>query len=397
MQFFLATIVEASSNLRISPLRTSLALIGIAIGCGAVVAILQIGFIAERQILKDLEQAGLNLIVAGPSYRLEGDQGGSTPPLPSSEEVEALLKGLPSIRHVALIKEHGQEVHIQGESVYIQILAVTPSIEDVIKLQLQGGSFNALAMGAAPIGIVGADVVSSLTRPIKLAVGDHIRLGFDGYEVGGLLAPTDYNGMIGLDLGRSLLIPEQSIKRLTQEIQNWRLIIEAAPNAVKTEIEDKVKEIFRHDYGMEIEVQHAETIIAARQSQQRSLTLLLTALGGVALIVGTVGVANVMLAAVAERRKEIGLRMAIGAGPGDIKLLFLIEAILLCCFGGLFGTIVGIIGSNFYARVSITDFTISYGVLAAALIVSTLTGLISGYYPARQSSLLDPVEALQSD
>lgn len=397
MRILLATAMEALSNLRIAPLRSCLALIGIAIGCAAVVAILQIGFIAERQILKDLEQAGLNLIVAGPSFESEGMEDGPTQPPASAAEVEARLQRLPTIRYAALVKEHGQEVHIQGESTYIQIIGVTPSFLDITRLDLAGGSFDALAMGAAPIGVLGSDVTSELKRPTTLQVGDHIRLGFDGYKLGGLLAPVAYNSVINLDMGRSLLIPEKSMERLTQEIGTWRLIIETAPNGDKAEIEEQVRGIFRHDHGIALDVQHAETLIVAQQAQQRNLTLLLTALGGVALIVGTVGVANVMLASVAERRKEIGLRMAIGAGPRDIKSLFLIEAILLCCLGGLLGTAIGIIGSNIYASVSLADILISFEVLAAALIVSTFSGLTAGYFPARQSSLLDPVEALQSE
>jgi len=195
----------------------------------------------------------------------------------------------------------------------------------------------------------------------------------------------------------ALLIPEQSLQRLTQEVSSWRMVIDAAPGAPKGEIEQTVKAIFQSDYGIKINIQSAETLVAAKQGQQRNLTLLLTALGGVALLVGTVGVANVMLAAVAERRKEIGLRMAIGASPGDVSALFLMEAVVLCCFGGLIGTVIGVIGSNLYASVSLADMSISYAVLCAALIMSTLTGVVAGYYPARQSSKLDPVEALQGE
>jgi len=397
MTFLQTTIIEAISNLRTAPLRTSLALMGIAIGCAAVVAILQIGFIAERQILKDLEEAGLNLMVASPSFEMESAQDGPTPTLASSAEVEAKLKSLPGIQHAALIKEHGQEIHIQGESTYIQIIGVTPAFLDVTKLSLLDGSFDALHHEAAPIGILGPEVTRELVRPISLDVGDYIRLGFDGYRVAGLLAPTVYSGMIGLDVGRALLVPEKSLQRLTQSVSSWRLVIDAAPDVPKGEIEQTVKAIFQSDYGIEIDIQSAETLVAAKQGQQRNLTLLLTALGSVALLVGTVGVANVMLAAVAERRKEIGLRMAIGASPGDVSALFLMEAVVLCCFGGLIGTVIGVIGSNLYASVSLADMSISYAVLGAALIMSTLTGIVAGYYPARQSSKLDPVEALQSE
>lgn len=397
MSFLHAMVIEAIGNLRITPLRTSLALMGVAIGCAAVVAIVQIGLIAERQILEQLENAGLNLVIVTPNLEngvVEGPADGR-PFRPA--EIEDSLRRLPSIRHAAMTISHSQGIYIRGETAFTNILGVTPSLLDVVDLQLEQGSFDALKMARAPVGIIGSQFPSDIDEPVTIEVGDRLRVGVDGYMITGVLAPIDYNSMIGIDFDNTLLIPNLSLNRLVEGALQWSLIIKTQPDAPKRDVEETVRTLFRDNYGLDVEFEHAETLIAAKQAQQRSLTLLLTALGAVSLIVGMVGVTNVMLASVAERRKEIGLRMAIGASPGDIKALFLIEAVVLCILGGLAGTLIGVIGSNLYASVSLADITVSYEVLAAALVMSTLTGLLAGYYPARQSSLLDPIEALQSE
>lgn len=396
MSFFAATVHAALSSLRVAPLRTALALIGIAIGCAAVVTILQIGLIAERKILESLEEAGINLMTVAPAFSSQEQAEPEGAPA-SARELETSLDALPGIRKAAFVVNHADEVDFRGEPVFMEILEVTPAFIEVTKPGLEEGTFDILSMTGAPVGIVGSEVTSFMADPIDLGLGDTLRLGQDGYRIGGRLGDVAYTPMISYDLGESLLVPEGSLKRLTAETSSWRVIIEAMPAMSKDLITQNVKALFARDYRLDVDVQHAETIVEAGRSQRRNLTLLLAALGSVALVVGSVGVANVMLASVSERRGEIGLRMAIGASPSEIQLLFLVEAVLLCLIGGMVGAVLGIAGSAIYARLSIADLSLSYGVLAMALGLSTLAGLISGYYPARHSSRLDPVKALQSE
>ena len=120
----------------------------------------------------------------------------------------------------------------------------------------------------------------------------------------------------------------------------------------------------------------------------------MASLGGISLFVGSIGIANVMLASVAERRSEIGLRMALGASPQAIMLLFLLEAIVLCLIGGLLGVVLGLTVSMIYANIASTEMIISLEFISLALAVSIAGGLISGFFPARGSARMDPVEAL---
>lgn len=396
MPFFAATVHAALSSLRVAPLRTALALIGIAIGCAAVVTILQVGLIAERKILESLEDAGIHLMTAIPAASSQ-EQAEPTGAPASAGELETALNALPGIRKAAFVVSHADGVELRGESVFIEILEVTPAFIEVTKPELEEGTFDVLSMTGAPVGIVGSEITSFMADPIDLKLGDTLRLGQDGYRIGGRLGDVAYTPMINYDFNESLLVPEGSLKRLTASTSSWRVIIEAMPEMSKERITEDVKALFARDYQLDVDVQHAETMVEAGRAQRRNLTLLLAALGSVALVVGSVGVANVMLASVSERRGEIGLRMAIGASPFDIELLFLVEAVLLCLIGGLVGTFLGIVGSTIYARLSIADLSLSYGVLAMALGLSMLAGLISGYYPARHSSRLDPVKALQSE
>jgi len=388
MSFLGATVRAALSSLRVAPLRTALALIGIAIGCAAVVAILQIGLIAERKILESLEQAGINLMTVTPTFSgVEGAEPTGAPA--SAKELETALNALPGVRKAAFVIDYGEEVDLRGEPTYVEILEVTPAFIEITNPDLEQGTFDILSMTGAPVGIVGSALTSFMDDPIELGLGDTLRLGRDGYRIGGRLDDVAYAPMIGYNLSESFLVPEGSLKRLTNETRAWRVIVEAVPEASKGTVAENIQALFADDYQRAVDVRHAETLVEAERAQRRSLTLLLAALGSVALVVGSVGVANVMLASVSERRGEIGLRMAIGASPFDIQLLFLI--------GGLVGALLGLAGSTIYARLSIADLSLSYGVLAMALGLSTLAGLISGYYPARQSSKLDPVKALQSE
>lgn len=394
-----ATLRAALANLSIAPLRTALALVGIAIGCAAVVAVLQIGLIAEKKILESLKEAGLDLITVRQSYdEVDWQESSSASAGPTfldrTDQLEADLRALPGVRQAALVKTHSSSVDIgAGEPAFIQLLEVSRAFVDIAGFDLARGSLDVLAMTGLPIGMVGAGIEGQM----GLELGDRLRFGFDGYHIGGVLDHTPYNPMIGYELDQSMIVPRGSLKRLTAETDGWSIVLEALSDAPKEALGERVETFFRDDHDIAVDVVHAGTMIEVERAQQRSLTLLLAALGSISLIVGSVGVANVMLASVSERRGEIGLRMAIGASPFDIRLLFLIEAVLLCLLGGLIGTGIGLIGANLYASLSLAELTISYPVLALALGLSTLAGLVSGYYPASKSSKMDPVRALQSE
>lgn len=392
--FLLTTIQTAFRNLLNSPLRTVLALTGITIGCAAIVSMLQIGLIAEKQILEQLQRAGAQLAVVEP--RRDGDD--ITMP-PADVDLEAALRAFPGVQDAAFWQTYGASIVIQGKEDYGSIIEATDALARVTGLTLSRGSFDSLEQHAAPIALGPASLSTYEGDVIPLGDGSIVRIGFDGYRIVGNFETQDYNPMIGIDFERALIVPKDSLKRLSKEQGSleWRALLQLDPEAGRQDFSaETLVRTLRDDYALRVDVVQAETLIRAQQEQRRSLTFVLVAMGSISLFVGTVGIANVMLASVAERRQEIGLRMAIGASPSAIMLLFLVEAIVLCAIGGLFGVVLGIIASNIYADVSAAEFVISYGVSALGLTVSALGGLIAGFYPARKSSKLDPVLALQT-
>ena len=390
---FLKTIVgTAFGNLRISPLRTALALAGITIGAGAIVSMLQIGLIAERQVLAQLAGAGIDLMVIEPGY--DGER--ITPP-PEGIDLEAAFADRAEIDDAAFVRSYSMSIVIDGKETFAELIEAGKTFAHLAKLELAEGTFESLNEEAATVAIGPSAIQTFEGDVLPLEMGGTIRIGFDGYRVVGTFRDHSYNGIIGLDTTQSLIMPSGSLERVTKTIDNWRLILKLRPEVEKGQFRQQLLDEFQNDYGRHVDIIYAEDLIRAEKGQRRSLTFLLAAMGGVSLLVGTVGVTNVMLASVAERRKEIGLRMAMGAAPSDILLLFLTEATVLCLLGGMIGTLLGILASNIYANVASGEVVISSVAILFGLAASTIGGIAAGLYPAYRSAKLDPVKALQSE
>jgi len=386
------TIATALSNLRISPLRTALALAGITIGAAAIVSMMQIGLIAERQVLAQLAGAGIDLMVVEPSY--DGERMASPP---KDVDWEATFSKRPEISEAAFLRTYSGSVIIDGQATFAELIEAGSAFAKLANLQLTVGTFRHLDNKTAPVAIAPGTIATFEGDPLVLNMGDIVRVGFDGYRVIGSLRDHVYNGIIGVDTTQALLVPSGSLERVIKRADNWRLILKLQPDVQKASFRQELIDGFRRNYGLNVGVLYADDLIRAEKAQKRSLTFLLAAMGGVSLLVGTVGVTNVMLASVAERRKEIGLRMAVGAGPSDILLLFLTEATVLCLIGGLIGTLLGIVASNAYANIVSGDVVIASTAILSGLAASTIGGIAAGLYPAHRSSRLDPVEALQCE
>ncbi len=386
------TIGTAFSNLRISPLRTALALAGITIGAAAIVSMLQIGLIAERQVLAQFAGIGIDIMVVEPSY--DGDR--ASPP-PGDVNLEAVFSKRPEVEDAAFIRTLSESIVIDGQETFTELIEAGSAFARLSQLQLTEGTFERLDDKTAPIAFARGAIMNFEGSPLVLNMGDIVRVGFDGYRIVGNLRDHAYNSIIGIDTAQALIVPIGSLERITKRVDNWRLILKVHPDVIKASFREQLIDDFRRDYGLHVSALYAGDLIRAQKAQKRSLTFLLAAMGGVSLLVGTVGVTNVMLASVAERRKEIGLRMALGAGPSDILLLFLTEATVLCLMGGLIGTLLGIAASNAYANIVSGDVIISSVAVLSGLAASTTGGIAAGLYPAHRSSRLDPVEALQCD
>lgn len=369
-----------------------MALAGISIGSAAIVALLQIGLITEQQILAQLRGAGADLMVVEPIQESQSP----TPP-PADVDLEDWLEAYPEVEIAALLQSLYAPIIVDNQQVHVELLETGDAFPQIAGLKLGHGTLRELATVSNRAAVGPGTFLSDEEKVLPLSVGDIVQIGFDGYRIVGLLDGDAHNSMIGVDYGRSLLLPRKAFKRITRQAVYWRVIIKVLPDVDKSRFEQVLASDFRENLGLGVSTFYAENLIQAEKEQQRRLTQLLGAIGAISMVVGSIGVANVMLASVSERRSEIGLRMAIGAAPRDILLLFLVEAMVLCLVGGILGTGIAVASSNIYAALTLGETIISYGVILLGVAVSALSGIGAGYWPARRSSRLDPIRALQSN
>jgi putative ABC transport system permease protein len=279
-------------------------------------------------------------------------------------------------------------------------MGVTGSFQDVNKIRIREGRFISDLDLFTYFGVIGESKAAKLKalglqEPVgkKVKVGDHIFT-----IVGTLERLPEGGGLRPYGINDATLIPITTASRIMPGAQinsiMARMTPEARSSAAQTEISAYIS---RKVPGLGMKVRSAEELIEQMEKQMKLFTLLLGAVGSISLIVGGVGVMNVMLVSVAERRKEIGIRRALGAKRKDIQSQFLIESVILSLIGGLFGIALGVLSSYIIARFSEWQFMISYTAILLGFGVSSAVGVFFGFYPARQASRLDPIAALRSE
>jgi putative ABC transport system permease protein len=213
------------------------------------------------------------------------------------------------------------------------------------------------------------------------------------------MAPVpDGGGMRPPNLNKAVLIHATTASRAYPDSKITSIIGRVRPGTGTPLLKQQVQAYFSaRDKRRNVEVQTAEELIANMEKQMRLFTLLLGAIGSIALIVGGVGVMNVMLVSVSERRKEIGIRRALGAHREDVQTQFIIESVVLCLTGGLIGILIGVVISFLFAHFTKWEFMLSMNAVMLGIGVSSAVGVFFGYYPARQASRLDPITALRGE
>ncbi|MCY4164698.1 MAG: ABC transporter permease [Gammaproteobacteria bacterium] len=387
---------EAGLSLRSAKQRTLLALTGIVIGVGAVIALLTTGSIARSEALRQFQTLGTDMVsVIDISPR-------------GNNEMRRVLKisdadaltGLPSVLAAAPYNLDSVIVALPGQgSVNMLRVGVTADFADMHDIVTAEGRFISSFDGPnlSAFAVLGAGVAGRLRDGgLKVEVGSYLRVQQDAYLVVGLLAPSSGKGPSGVLVDDSMLLPiELAVReRADEEMQSITLRIGKDVHYL-----DATKEIQGHFAlvapQMNIRVDSPVPLIEQMEGQMRLFTLLLGAVGGIALVLGGVGVMNAMLSSVGERRLEIGIRRALGAKRGDVRLQFLVESVLLCLMGGVLGAGLGVGASLLICMYSGWSWQWSFTALALGLGTSCAAGIFFGYHPARQAARLDPVVAMR--
>jgi putative ABC transport system permease protein len=393
-------------------LRSGLTALGLIIGVGAVVTLVGIGNGAKAQIEARVASLGQNVlqIKAGSVTKSAVRQGTETAVSLSMEDAEAIRREIPGVTAVS----PEVKTKLQAVSAFRNwkagVYGESPEYFRIRQWPLSAGDYftdQEMRIGAT-VAVIGSVAAQELFGE-ENAVGESFRLQSIPFRVIGVLESKGETAA-GDDQDDSIIIPittamQRLIGRKKVHVGLRRINVQAATPEVMPEMELQIGRLLRQRHGIEINDKDEETEDFKIKSQlelaevatqsARTMTLLLAGIASVSLIVGGIGIMNIMLVSVTERTREIGLRLAMGAYPRDIRRQFLVEAITLSCMGGLIGIGAGLGAARWVATVQAWPSVVSVDSILLAFLFSAAVGIFFGFYPARKASLLDPIEALR--
>jgi putative ABC transport system permease protein len=393
--------------LRVNKMRSALTMLGIIIGVGAVIAMLAIGTGASKRIAEQISSMGSNLLIVLPGATTAGGvrMGSGTQPTLTLNDSDAILKECAAVSDVAPVLSGVAQVVYGHQNWSTGVVGTTPSMLTVRDWPLSSGRpFTSQDVkSATKLCLLGQTVVDNLFGDMD-PLGQSIRIKNIPFTVIGVLEEKGQSPQ-GQDQDDTIYVPVTTAqKRLfgTSFPGMVRIIMVKARSSEDLEsAEMQINELLRqrHHIGSrqdnDFTVRNLTSIMQTAEQSTKVMTLLLGAIASVSLLVGGIGIMNIMLVSVTERTREIGIRMALGARTWDIRLQFIVEALTLSLIGGVAGIIVGISGSKIISMLAGWSTIISPLSILLAFGFSGLVGIFFGFYPAYRASLLDPIEALR--
>ncbi|WP_417506725.1 MacB family efflux pump subunit [Marinomonas gallaica] len=375
--------------------RTLLTLLGVVIGVAAVVAMMAIGEGGKQQVIDRIESMGTNLLLlrpGGANMRNSGDIATLT-----LADVDALAL-LPELVGIAPEREGRSTIRYLNRDYRSKIMATTPNYLQVRDWEIaQGVMFNEQDnQEKAPVIVIGATIADSLF-PNETAIGRYVMMKNSLYQVIGILTEQGASSG-GMNNDEVVLIPLLTgLTRVFSGRYLGGLTIKVKSGEDLSAVEESIRQRLIQRHGKEdFGIFNTASLIEAVSETQNTMTMLLGSIAAISLLVGGIGVMNIMLVSVTERRREIGLRLATGAKPKDILRQFNIEALVVCCSGGIIGVLLGVGAALLIARFNIA-IALSWQPAVLAFASAFLVGLIFGHAPARKASRLNPIDALAEE
>lgn len=389
---------EAWRSLTSAKQRTALALVGIVIGIASVIAMVTVGGMAREASLAQFKEMGTDVLSIEKEFSATANRRELRLSL-------AMVDGLPEA--VAAVQRWG--LYTQGGggagAIYrgkpverANMVGVAGAFLPLNRLTVsEGRALSPLDAGTRH-AVVGADLAAQM-RTIggrETVVGEPVKLGEQLYRVVGVLEPVSGGGMRRFD-ANSLFLVDAGLALRSPGTEIAMVQAQVRPGSVHKSVSAQIERFFAAQRDAPpVRVSSPEDLLRQLEQQARTYTWLLGAIGSIALVVGGVGVMNVMLVSVHERRREIGIRRAIGARRGSILTQFLAESLILSLVGGVLGVILGQCAAWLVGRWAGWPFVVSWGAIGVGVGVSTLVGIFFGYYPARQAAMMDPIAALRA-
>jgi putative ABC transport system permease protein len=398
---FSNTLRVALRALRRNTMRSVLTALGIIIGVGAVITMVSIGNGAKAQVEAQVASLGQNLITVFPgSFSSGGMRSGfGFSPTLTPEDADAIFAEVSDIDGISPEVRDRNQVLANGLNWNTYVNGVGPDYPYVRSWGIARGTMftEQEVKSLAKVAVIGQTIADQLF-PNEDPIAQTIRVRNLPFRIIGVLSPKGFS-ISGADQDDVVLIPYTShMRRVSRRTHISQLLIQAnSPeniDKVKLAVEDLLTQR-RRGRDPDFTVRTQEEIASAATQTSKTMTLLLAAIAGVSLVVGGIGIMNIMLVSVTERTREIGIRLAIGAHGRDVLTQFLIEAILLSSLGGVMGVILGIGASQFVSYYNGWPVLVSTASVIVAVTFSATVGVFFGFYPARKAAQLDPIEALR--
>jgi putative ABC transport system permease protein len=402
-----ASLWIALRALLVNKMRSALTMLGIIIGVGAVITMIAVGSGAKSVIAERIASMGSNMLIVMSGSSTSGGFrfGSGTVPTLTVDDAKAILSEIPAVKYVAPSLRGVAQVVYGNQNWSTSIEGTMPEMLDIREWPVASGrSFTQQDLdGATKVCLLGTTVVENLFGGID-PVGQIVRIKNVPFTVIGVL---DHKGQtsFGQDQDDAIFVPLTTAQKRLFGMQFPGMVrtitVQARGPEVMGEVEEEINSILRQrhriqpDQDNDFTVRNLTEIMSAAQETATVMSWLLGAIASISLMVGGIGIMNIMLVSVTERTREIGIRIAVGAKGRDILLQFLIESLVLSLIGGILGIGIGVLGTLILATLTQWPTLFSIQAILLAFLFSGSVGVFFGFYPARKASLLNPIEALR--
>ncbi len=403
---FWDALLLALRALRRNVMRSVLTILGVVIGVAAVIAMVTLGNGTTARVASSIQSLGSNLLIAQPSAQAGHGPGGTSVPGPpfTIRDLNAISQAVPGIAAITPIAAIAEQTVYGAQNWPTTITGTDNGYLDVRGWPLLSGRdfSDAENRGGRAVCILGTTVRNNLFQG-QDPVGASIRVSNISCQVIGVLVSKG-QAMGGLDQDDIVLMPLRAVQRRLKGTEDVNLIeISVQSSALVDRVDSEATGLLRerrhilHGKQDDFQVRNLAEVANTIEATTRTLTMFLGALAAVSLLVGGIGIMNIMLVSVTERTREIGIRLAIGATEQDVLTQFLLEAVVLSLLGGLIGATIGVTGSYLAVPLISVPFVFDPGIVMLAFGFSGAIGVVFGYVPARKAAQLDPIEALRHE
>jgi len=391
--------------LRAHKLRSLLTMLGIIIGVGAVIAMLAIGQGASQSVQQQINALGSNALMLFPSFGTTGGvrlgAGTATRQL-TLDDANAIANECPDVLAVAPVTERGGQVVYENQNWATDVVGTTPAYITVRNWAIAEGRYftDEEATGGTKVCVLGQTVVDNLFAD-QDPLGATIRVRNVPFTVIGILVRRGQS-FGGRDQDDEIDVPIiAAMRAMTGRTPFVRITASAVNEKRIASAQDQIEQLMRRRHEIpegqdsDVQVRNMADLASAAQASSRVFTLLLASIASVSLLVGGIGIMNIMLVSVTERTREIGIRMAVGAKGRDVLFQFLIEAVVISLVGGIIGILFGVGASTLIGALAKWSIAVSPGAVVLAFVFSAVVGVFFGFYPARRASRMEPIDALR--